>query len=1178
MSSYGNPNNVQVSIIYESGENGKLIGIADNSGTQVLWYEYNATGMLSSVRDMSGRRVQYFYDASGRLSKVVDLQGNESLYYYDSEGRITSKQDAAGRTYNVAYNNYGFVKSVTDERGIGTFFDYAYDAGKQQRYSSVKYSSGKIIERWYDRFTENIRTDVNGRTIEKVTRDGRNKIFTDASGNKTYKEYDEWGNLTKQTNPDGTTLTNEYERRFNRLIQEVNERGVITKYEHDSSGNMLRKIEAFGTVTERVTEYTYETGGNPLSVKRVGDSRTLDATTSRTYDSSDNMVSETDPEGNTTQFTYDAMGNLLTRRDARSKVWTYSYDNMGRLVSATDPLNHSASYEYDAVGNKTKEIDPEGKVKTYEFDGNKRLTKMTDASGNVTQSFYNTDGKLIKQIDQEGRSITYEYDLDGRLMKTTDGNGNEIATEYNDAAGSSCTSCSGSSNGQGQPSRIVYPTFSKTYAYDSRGRKTQERDVLSDTEAYSAQFAYDGAGYLISQTDKENRTTAYQYDELGRRVKVINPLMGVTEYTYDNRDNVIALKDAKGNTTTFEYDRNNRLTKETRPLGQATTYQYDPVGNLIRKIDAKGQKTEYEYDDAGSLTKTIYFATVTDTTPVKTVTFTYDRAGNLTTYDDGTTSATFTYDDAYRKLLEAVNYGTFELTYSYSYHKNGLKKSLTMPDGTTYDYTYDNNNQVSLISIPGVGSMTYNKYKWNMPETITLPGGIRRDNTYDPVMQLKSLTVKGPVQNQLMSYNYEYSPVGNVTAKKTEQGPYAYQYDEQYRLTGATNPVASNESYTYDAVGNRLTSSDMQGSWSYNTNNELLGYGNVSYDYDKNGNVIQKTDKASTTALTYDVNNRLIQIRNPQSAIYNYYYDPFGKRLGKEVNGVRTHYFYSDEGLVAEYDASGKEIKAYGYAPSSAWTTNPLFQKIATNYYWYQNDHLGTPQKIVDASGKVAWSATADAFGNTQIQVSEIENNLRFPGQYYDQETGLHYNYHRYYDPTAGRYLTPDPIGMEGGLYPFLYAEGNPVIRMDPFGLFPNHGHLSDAGFYNEKCRTLSSEAANVSWRVDYMEGSQAPENAHWHAMSNGRADESVESARGRTEKYINENLSKCNADGLGRALHAEQDKYAGGHRGYQPWYGRNNWEHIWNDMTGGGETEAVIASIKIIKRFKEMCSCACGN
>jgi RHS repeat-associated protein len=1125
MISYGNPNNVKVSMIYESGQNGKLIGIADNSGTQVLWYEYNTNGTLSGVRDRLGRRVQYFYDSSGRLSKVVDLLGNEAYYYYDSEGRITSKKDAAGRMYYVAYYDYGFVKSVTNENGIGIFFDYGYDVGRQERYSMVRYSSGKIVERWYDRFANNIRTDINGRTVQKLVKDGRTKIFTDAAGKKTYKEYDEWDNLLKQTNPDGTTVTYTYEPRFNKVIQQVNERGIVTKYEYDSSGNMLRKIEALGTTNERTTEYIYDTAGNPLSIKIVGDAKTSEAISFMAYDSSANLISETDPEGNTTQFTYDIMGNVLTREDARNKIWTYGYDHAGWLTSQTDPLNNTVSYEYDGVGNKTRETDPEGKVKTYEYDSNNRMVRMIDASSNSTQFVYNSDGNLIKQTDQEGKQINFEYDLDGRLVKTIDGNGNETTTEYNDAAGSSCSSCSGASS-TGQPAKTIYPTYTKELKYDSRGRKIEEKDVLSATEAYSTQFGYDAFGNLVSNTDKEGKTTIYQYDELNRKAKVIDPLTNVREYTYDNRGNLIALTDARGNTTTFEYDRNNRLTKETRPLGQATAYQYDAIGTLIRKVDAKDQKTEYEYDDAGGLTKTKYFAAATDTTPIKTTDFTYNKTGNLVGYNDGTTSSTYTYDDAYQKLTEAVNYSSFSLSYAYTYYKNGLKKSLTMPDGTSYDYTYDNNNQVSVISIPAQGFMTYNSYTWNMPSTITLPGGTKKENTYTPLMQIKSLNAKDPAQNLIMGFNYEYSPAGNVTTKNTAQGNYSYQYDPLYRLTGATNPTAT-ESFTYDPVGNRLTGAfscqPSADSYTYNANNELIDLRTPNselrtFEYDANGNITSKTDQTGTTTYTYDVDNRLVQVRNPQSEIYNYYYDPFGKRLWKEVNGVMTNFFYADEGLIGEYNASGIEIKTYGYAPNSTWTTNPLFQKIGTSYYWYQNDHLGTSQKIVDTSGRVVWSATSDAFGRIQITVAEIENNLRFPGQYYDQETGLHYNWNRYYDPKTGRYLTPDPIGLDGRSNLFAYVRNNPVNVIDPTGLFgaggPNEEFLGHGDFTGSDCFDYNREDSGVT--SPYRD----PER-HFRDLEQSEAD-------------ISNAIASCRKEAFERAMHRGQDYFTHYAKGYR--------------------------------------------
>jgi len=168
-------------------------------------------------------------------------------------------------------------------------------------------------------------------------------------------------------------------------------------------------------------------------------------------------------------------------------------------------------------------------------------------------------------------------------------------------------------------------------------------------------------------------------------------------------------------------------------MGEETTYQYDGVGNLIQKIDVKNQKTEYTYDDAGRMTEIRYYTADDHTTPVKSVTFTYDRVGNLMGYDDGTTSATYTYDNTYRKTSESVNYGPFQKTYSYTYYNNGMKKTFIDPNGTTYTYTYDANNQLTGIQIPGTGSITYPSYTLNRPATITLPDGSSTEYTYDPL-------------------------------------------------------------------------------------------------------------------------------------------------------------------------------------------------------------------------------------------------------------------------------------------------------------------------------------------------------------------------------------------------------------------------------------------------------------
>jgi YD repeat-containing protein len=219
-----------------------------------------------------------------------------------------------------------------------------------------------------------------------------------------------------------------------------------------------------------------------------------------------------------------------------------------------------------------------------------------------------------------------------------------------------CFACAGG-GGTHQPIQIVYPTYTKEFKYDKRQRKVFEKEKLSADEAYFTWFEYDEAGNIVSRTDREERITYYQYDGLNRLAKMIDPMGGETTYAYDGRDNLVSLTDPEGQTTTFAYDLNNRLVKETRPMGQTLTYAYDAAGHLSEKVDPLNQKTEYEYDEAGRMAETRFYEADDHTTPVKTVTYGYDKVGNMISYDDGVTSALYEFDGANRKIAETVDYG-----------------------------------------------------------------------------------------------------------------------------------------------------------------------------------------------------------------------------------------------------------------------------------------------------------------------------------------------------------------------------------------------------------------------------------------------------------------------------------------------------------------------------------------
>ena len=288
----------------------------------------------------------------------------------------------------------------------------------------------------------------------------------------------------------------------------------------------------------------------------------------------------------------------------------------------------------------------------------------------------------------------------------------------------------------------------------------------------------------------------------------------------------------------------------------------------------------------------------------------------------------------------------------------------------------------------------------------------------------------------LVNSRYGFDKVGNITGKTTDQGAFSYRYDSAYQLTQATSPTLPQESFSYDKSGNRLSSSTTTSAWIYNNNNELGGYDDVTFAYDANGNTIRKSAAGQVTNYLYNSRNRLETVQLPDGKTATYTYDPFGRRIRKQVGATTTWFVYSDEGLIGEYETTGSQKRGYCWKPGGLWGTDPAAIVEGEHYYYYHNDHLGTPQKITDASGTVVWSAEYTSFGEATITTGNLfESNPRFPGQYFDKETNTNYNYFRDYDPGTGRYTTFDPIGLFGGINGYAYLRSNPLTFSDPYGL-----------------------------------------------------------------------------------------------------------------------------------------------
>ncbi len=289
-----------------------------------------------------------------------------------------------------------------------------------------------------------------------------------------------------------------------------------------------------------------------------------------------------------------------------------------------------------------------------------------------------------------------------------------------------------------------------------------------------------------------------------------------------------------------------------------------------------------------------------------------------------------------------------------------------------------------------------------------------------------------------MERDFTYDANGHlltVTAANTPWVNRTFAYDGLNRLTSATGPFGT-FSYLYDDTGNRLSA--VLGSrnevYSYfagtNRLSEIDGTEETLYAYDTDGN----TTSMGSLSLAWNREGRLIRVESGSTPVSQYLYNAFGQRVLKSAGGLTTLYLYDFDGnLISETDGSGAIVTEYLYRERVRLA---MADRATGAVYTFHNNELGTPELMTDSTNTVVWEGISKPFGETAVNSgSTVVNNFRFQGQYYDAETGLHYNGQRYYDPKTGRYLTPDPIGLAGGVNPYVYVGNDPVNLVDPLGL-----------------------------------------------------------------------------------------------------------------------------------------------
>ena len=377
---------------------------------------------------------------------------------------------------------------------------------------------------------------------------------------------------------------------------------------------------------------------------------------------------------------------------------------------------------------------------------------------------------------------------------------------------------------------------------------------------------------------------------------------------------------------------------------------------------------------------------------------------------------------------------TRNFTTSYGYDKASNRTSFSDPESGSTAYVYDTLNRLQTLTPPAAisgGSFGFGYDALSRRTSLTRPNAVNTAYSYDNLSRLLGVThANGGVTLDGATYTVDNAGNRNSKADLHAGVTTNYGYDNIYDLLSATQGTNTTESYTYDPVGNRLTS--IAGSWNTNTSNELSSSPTATYTFDYNGNTLTKTDSTGTTNYTWDFENRLTSVTLPGSGgTVSFKYDPFGRRIYKSSSSGTSVYAYDGDNLVEETNATGGVVARYSQGLN---IDEPLAMLRSSATSYYQADGLGSVTSLTNTAGTAAENYTYDSFGNIIATSGSLVNSFRYTGREWDTETSLYYYRARYYDAPSGRFISEDPIGFQGGANFYVYVSDEPTGYVDPFG------------------------------------------------------------------------------------------------------------------------------------------------
>lgn len=899
---------------------------------------------------------------------------------------------SAQQTWTYTYNSLGLKETENGPRtDVSDITRYTYDAAGNV--ATVTNALGHVVT--YNQY------DAAGRVLS----------VTDANGVTTLFEYHPRGWLTKNTlvNPAGDNLVTEYAYYADGELQQITSpTGEVVAFEYNGANHLTATANDLG---ERI-EYTLDAAGNRTEEVIKSASGVIVYRLQTAYDELSRVMDVIGNHGQQDSIDYDANDNPVVLSNARSAQTQQQYDALNRVRKIIDPHQEETTFTYDAQDRIRTVTDARGNTTTYTYDGLGNLLSLDSPDTGLTTYVYDRAGNRTRQTDSRGIVTNYTYDALNRLTAVTypAATAENVTYQYDSTASGNY--------GKGRLTRITFGDRRLSYAYNALGLITRKAVTVGTTNKY-INYAYSPAGLLTQVTYPSGRQVLYTYDTHGRIATIANrPSASGTLQTLV--DNITYM-----------------------PFGPAKSYTYGNGLSHTNTYDLDYRLSSIQVGGINPLLSRNYF---------------YDLTNNITRLADGVTTAKtqdFDYDLLDRLITAEGGYG--ELNYVYDEVGNRLSETR---NGSTDAYTYDDdsNRLENIVSPRGNRTYTYDA----AGNRITQNGNTTY--TYNQANRLISVSVNGAVTR------YTYNPLGQRILKQLPNGQEEhYYYDENGQLIAVHDAAGSvQREYLYwgnqaialiarpGAHASSITPAKVEAEHfaAYhdttpgNQGSSSCGSGDV--DMGTTPDTGGGCHIGNTTAgewLEYPIH---VAAAGTYNVIFRASASSTGRTLRLQVNGATVassiaipalgFTTYSDVSVPVTFKAGNHTLRVtwiqggvnfnyLRFAPST--TTVP-----AVKLYYLHNDHLSTTQVITDGNQQVAWMADYEPFGKIKEgQNNTIAHYSRFPGQYVDQETGTYYNYFRDYDPSIGRYIQSDPIGLQGGINTYGYALQDPIANYDPLGL-----------------------------------------------------------------------------------------------------------------------------------------------